>query len=152
MYPHIPALSQALAAALIAYPADCDVILRGYNMALQGRVTLGAEGIHQVESDSHPGEYYTVNGACTCRAYPKAPEGRCKHRWAVALLKRAETLAMPVRPPRSSRTGYGPWPADMGGANGRPAPSTSLAAEVCNPDHRVARELAGFSGPTARHI
>ena len=140
MFSPLSTLTDALAAALVAYHDEEATILRGFQIALHDGVTLGADGMHRVASDSHPGEYYHCNGACTCRAFHRAPEGRCKHRFAVALVKKAQAQPPIPQAPENARlrkTGYGPWP--------------SLAAEICDPDRRVARELAGHSGPTARH-
>lgn len=48
------------------------------------------EHLYHVESESQPGRYYTVNGACDCRDYMhRAPGGYCKHKLAVALVERA---------------------------------------------------------------
>ena len=116
-------LCSALSEALGQYPEERKTILRGFERALDGAVTLRATGIHHVKSASFPGEYYlTTLAACSCRAAAKAPGQRCKHVFAVALMVLATKTEKP-----------------------------SLAAEICNPDYRVARELAGFSGPTPRH-
>src|SRR5262249_50873326 len=37
--------------------------------------------------------YHVVNGECTCKDFPKAPQGFCKHRLAAAIHKRAYALA-----------------------------------------------------------
>jgi hypothetical protein len=37
--------------------------------------------------------YHIVNGECSCKDFPKAPQGFCKHRLAYGIHKRAYTLA-----------------------------------------------------------
>ena len=129
------ALTDALALALSAYPDEQPTILRGFTIALNGGVIPATDGVSQVRSDSRPGEYYHCNGACTCRAFQRAPGGRCKHRFAVALANKARQTLQDA----------------LQGTDDCAMPQQSLAAEICNPTRRVARELAGFSGPTARH-
>lgn len=136
MHPSTQQLTDALAIALDQYPDERPTILRGFTLALYGAVTLEKNGLHHVASVSHPGEYYhTTLCACACRAVSKSPGGRCKHRYAVALMVRAtqESLKTIVQQIVD------------------PVTTASLAAQICDPDSRVARELAGFSGPTARH-
>ena len=79
------ALLQATGRAKTAYPAEHVAIERGLQIALGGGVTLRADGMAIVQSQSHPGDTYRINGRCTCRAAAEAPEGRCKHRWAKSL-------------------------------------------------------------------
>jgi hypothetical protein len=63
-------------------------------IVLAGDVELLPDGKAQVASQSH-GEtvYHVVNGECTCKDFPKAPSGWCKHRIAAGLHKRASALA-----------------------------------------------------------
>ena len=139
------ALTDALALALSAYPDEQATILRGFTIALNGGVIPATDGVSKVRSDSRPGEYYHCNGACTCRAFSRAPGGRCKHRYSVALANKAHTL-LEQKKDNASKT-----PQDALQGTDDCAMPASLAAEICNPTRRVARELAGFSGPTARH-
>ena len=44
---------------------------------------------HSVQSGTDAEVVYTVNGHCDCPDVARAPEGRCKHRWAKCLVKRA---------------------------------------------------------------
>ena len=44
-----------------------------------------------VQSQRHPETWYTVNGHVHVPRRPRAPAGRCKHRWAKALLVQALT-------------------------------------------------------------
>ena len=139
MYRDIESLSLALASALKAYPGEQSTILRGYAIALNDGVHLDPLGVHIVMSDSHPGEFYQCNGGCTCRAHATATDGRCEHRYAVALAKKAAAIELAAA-----------W------ESGRHSQATrdqkafegDQVAQVCSP---VRRELAGFSGPTARH-
>jgi SWIM zinc finger len=91
---HLQALCQALAIGLEKYPTETARLLRGFYVALDDKVTLGADGTHTVESDVHGKAAYRVGKTCTCQDYQygQAPDGRCKHRWAAALVKKAQAL------------------------------------------------------------
>ena len=144
MIPTTEALCTALADALMHYPMERKAILRGFELALEGAVTLQPTGIHHVTSASFPGEYYhTTLLACTCRAVAKAPGGRCKHRFATALtILATQGNSSPVA--QQSASPAWAWST-------APVESAGLAAQICDPDYRVRRELTGFSGPTPRH-
>jgi len=77
--------------AVDAYPTERARIDRGHMLALSGYVTLHDDGTAMVLSGSLPDTWYAVNGHCVCRDYAVAPHGRCKHRWAKALLTKAYT-------------------------------------------------------------
>ena len=77
-------------AARKAYPAEHGRLMRGLVLALNGHVTLHADGTASVKSGSDAEVVYTVNGHCDCPDASRAPEGRCKHRWAKCLVKRAQ--------------------------------------------------------------
>jgi hypothetical protein len=63
-------------------------------MVLSGDVELLADGKAKVASQSNgTTTYHVVNGECTCKDFPKAPQGFCKHRLAYGIHKRAYTLA-----------------------------------------------------------
>ena len=127
-------LTMALRDALEQYSAERPAILRGFQILLNDQVSGPVEGLYRVESQRTPGEYYQVTvHKCTCRAASFAHGGRCLHRYAVAMHRQAGEYA---------------W-AD---AQAKMSPPRSLAAEICDPTRRVARELAGFPGPTARHM
>lgn len=77
--------------ALAQYPKEAARITRGHAIAAQGGVHLDGHGLAAVQSQRHPETWYTVNGHCTCHDASRAPAGRCKHRWAKALLVQALT-------------------------------------------------------------
>ncbi|HEY7491478.1 MAG TPA: hypothetical protein VIH59_10275 [Candidatus Tectomicrobia bacterium] len=61
---------------------------------LAGDVELLPDGKAKVASQSNGQTvYHVVNGECSCKDFPKAPEGFCKHRVAYGIHKRATPLA-----------------------------------------------------------
>jgi hypothetical protein len=76
------------------YAGEAARIERGLVIALNGAVTLHTDGTASVQSASDPEVVYHVNGHCDCPDASRAPEGRCKHRWAKCLVKKARTLAL----------------------------------------------------------
>jgi hypothetical protein len=99
---HHTALTQALESvvrlALATYPDEAARIRRGHAIALQGGVRLCGSGLAEVQSQRQPATWYVVNGRCHCPDSERAPDGRCKHRWAKELLVRAQTyLAQTTR-------------------------------------------------------
>lgn len=83
------ALRTLAAAARTRYAGEAARLDRGLCLALNGHVTLHADGTASVRSGSDAEVVYTVNGHCDCPDASRAPEGRCKHRWAKCLVKRA---------------------------------------------------------------
>src|SRR5438552_17526655 len=66
-------------------------------IVLNGDVELLEGGKAKVASQSNGTTvYHVVNGECTCKDFPKAPSGWCKHRIAAGLAKR---VAARVRAP-----------------------------------------------------
>src|SRR6059036_1852616 len=66
-------------------------------IVLNGDVELLEGGKAKVASQSNgTTQYFVVNGECTCKDFPKAPSGWCKHRIAAGLAKR---VAARVRAP-----------------------------------------------------
>src|SRR5713101_6859222 len=60
-------------------------------IVLAGDVELQADGTARVASQSNGTTVYRiVNGACTCKDFPKAPSQWCKHRIAAGITKRVE--------------------------------------------------------------
>jgi hypothetical protein len=118
--------------AVAAYPEEIARIERGADFVRQGAVDLHANGTATVYSGE---QRYEVNGHCECGdAQYRAPEGRCKHRWAKALYRRmlAEYIVA-----------YEQFP-------GRPIEEPTqetmpLFALVCNPEWRLAREQGGLA-------
>src|SRR5262249_412832 len=63
-------------------------------IVLNGDVELLPDGKAKVASQSNgTTQYFVVNGECTCKDFPKAPRGLCKHRLSLAIHKRAYALA-----------------------------------------------------------
>src|ERR1700741_4304042 len=63
-------------------------------IVLAGDVELLEGGKAKVASQSNgTTQYFVVNGECTCKDFPKAPQGFCKHRLAYGIHKRAYALA-----------------------------------------------------------
>src|SRR5215468_8103928 len=71
--------------ALAQYPKEAARITRGHAIAVRGGVHLDGHGLATVQSQQQPESWYTVNGHCTCPDASRAPQGRCKHRWAKSL-------------------------------------------------------------------
>ena len=78
------------------YAGESARIDRGLVIALNGGVTLQANGVALVRSASNAEIVYTVNGQCDCPDAARAPEGRCKHRWAKTFAKRAMTSSWTI--------------------------------------------------------
>lgn len=83
------ALRTLAARARERYAGEAARVDRGLVLALNGAVMLHADGTASVQSASDPEIVYHVNGHCDCPDARRAPEGRCKHRWATCLVKRA---------------------------------------------------------------
>ena len=83
-------LRQLAQQATARYAGDQARIDRGLVLALNGNVTLHADGTASVQSGTDAEIVYTVNGHCDCPDAQRAPEGRCKHRWAKTFVKRAQ--------------------------------------------------------------
>jgi hypothetical protein len=86
-------LRQLAAQATARYAGEKPRIDRGLVLALNGHVTLHTDGTASVQSGTDAEVVYTVNGHCDCPDVARAPEGRCKHRWAKCLVKRAQQAA-----------------------------------------------------------
>lgn len=96
MAPYAPqaleaALDLAQRLAVAKYVNEAARIARGHAIAQQGGVRLCGAGLAEVQSQSQPAMWYVVNGHCRCLDSRRAPEGRCKHRWAKLLLVWAQT-------------------------------------------------------------
>jgi hypothetical protein len=83
------ALRTLAAQAATRYAGEAARIDRGLVIALNGGVTLQADGTALVQSQKDAEVVYEVNGHCDCRDAANAPDGRCKHRWAKTLTSRA---------------------------------------------------------------
>ena len=82
-------LRQLAVQAATRYAGEQARIDRGLVLALNGHVTIHPDGTASVQSGTDAEVVYTVNGHCDCPDASRAPEGRCKHRWAKCLVKRA---------------------------------------------------------------
>jgi hypothetical protein len=80
------------------YPGEQARIERGLLLALDGHVTLHEDGTAMVGSASDSEVWYWIErGTCDCPDFSRAPDGRCKHRYAVALVRKAQTqMAAPT--------------------------------------------------------
>jgi len=72
-------------------------IERATAIAINGGIFFEEDGHTAMVRGSREGVWYTVNGACQCEDYERAPEQLCKHRLAVRIYIRAgEALREPV--------------------------------------------------------
>lgn len=100
--------------AKAALPECVGRIEKATAIALSGDIELLPEGKAKVSSQSNgTTEYFVVNGECSCKDFPKAPNGFCKHRLSVAIYKRAyaltkERLEAQGESPRSEPVSPGP--------------------------------------------
>lgn len=87
------ALCKATVLALTAYPADKKRITRGTQLVRNGHVTFEDNGhTALVRSGSNDDVVYHSNGSCECIGFTYAKDGRCSHRYAKSLLRKALTL------------------------------------------------------------
>lgn len=72
------------------YAGEHARIDRALVIALNGGVTLTPDGSAAVQSSANAEVTYHVHqGVCDCPDFPRAPEGRCKHRYAACLVRKA---------------------------------------------------------------
>jgi hypothetical protein len=77
-----------------ALPEANGRIESAIKIVLAGDVELLEGGKAKVASQSNGTTvYHVVNGECSCKDFPKAPQGFCRHRVAYGIHKRAMTLA-----------------------------------------------------------
>jgi hypothetical protein len=87
------AVAEVAARAKAALPAANGRIEAAVKLVLAGDVELLPDGTAKVASQSNgTTTYHLVNGECSCKDFPKAPQGFCKHRLSAAIHKRATTL------------------------------------------------------------
>src|SRR6266581_7521680 len=81
-------------------------------IVLAGDVELLDDGKSKVASQSN-GQvvYHVVDGECTCKDFPKAPSGWCKHKIAAGLFKRATALVQRKLPQHANGASNGQVPA-----------------------------------------
>jgi hypothetical protein len=76
------------------YAGEAARIDRALVIALNGGVTLHADGTASVQSCSNADVvYHVAAGICDCPDFARAPGGRCKHRFSVCLVKKAQKAA-----------------------------------------------------------
>jgi hypothetical protein len=95
------ALRQMADRARTRYAGEAARIDRALVIALNGGVTLHQDGTASVQSCSRAEVvYHVAHGTCDCPDFSRAPEGRCKHRYAVCLAKKAQVqvASSPGRP------------------------------------------------------
>jgi hypothetical protein len=72
------------------YPGEDQRIERGLLLALNGHVELLPDGTATVQSSKDAEVQYQVrHGHCDCPDFARAPDGRCKHAYARALVRKA---------------------------------------------------------------
>ena len=87
--------------AKAALPESVGRIDKAVAICLNSDIELLPEGKAKISSQSNGStEYFVVNGECSCKDFPKAPNGFCKHRLSVAIFKRANALTQerPLQP------------------------------------------------------
>lgn len=100
------ALRAATQCALTRYPEETRRILRGLQLARMGHVYL-SPGYAHVRSQTHDDVIYTVTRTgCTCISAKVAPEGRCKHRYSVWIVRKACMLQAHGPEPRQYYATY----------------------------------------------
>jgi hypothetical protein len=114
-------------------PACNGRVDRAVQMVLNHDVELLADGKARVCSQSN-GQvvYHVVNGECSCKDYPKAPSGWCKHRIAAGLYKRAQALVQRPLAQQHGSNGQGDAPPAPAQAE---APTGPQAAAPGEPPH-----------------
>ena len=130
--------------AQATYPDESARILRG--VALAWDVDLHANWSATVHSGDHAYEVQPAeSGGCPCKdAKHSAPGGRCKHKWAANIYRKvlaqfvaeSELFEIQHTVPRRDEM----------------AQAGDLAALVCNPEWRLAREASGHSVTEARNL
>ena len=101
------ALRTLAAQATARYAGEHLRIERALVIALNGGVTLNADGSADVQSCSKAEVVYHVEGGvCDCPDFQRAPDGRCKHRYAVCLVKKATKQEREAQAQTASQTYY----------------------------------------------
>src|SRR2546425_10673515 len=88
------AVDEVATTAEVALPQSRGRVDSAVKIVLAGDVELLPDGTAKVASQSNGQTvYHIVNGECSCKDFPKAPSGWCKHRIAAGLALRARALA-----------------------------------------------------------
>ena len=87
------ALRDAAREAVTRYAGEDGRIHRALLLALNGKVTLLADGTAWVGSGSDEEvRYFVHSGMCECQDFSRAPDHRCKHNLAVYLSRVAQAM------------------------------------------------------------
>jgi len=87
------AVAEVAERAKAALPECNGRVESAVKIVLAGDVELLPDSKAKVASQSNgTTTYHVVNGECSCKDYPKATQGMCKHRIAYGIYKRAMTL------------------------------------------------------------
>jgi hypothetical protein len=109
-------------------------------IVLAGDVELLDDGQAKVASQSKGHiVYHVVNGECTCKDFPKAPSGWCKHRIAAGLYKRVTLLVQ--RKLTDARNGVSNGQAEVPRQPEPPAPTRLDASLAPLPEAPVSITL-----------
>jgi hypothetical protein len=102
--------------AIERYPGEQGRLERGLILALNGHVTLNVDGTATVRSGSDAEVGYAVApGTCNCPDFRSAPDGRCKHRWAANLVRKAQKHLTQCTQRTSPRIAYHAWYKEVHG-------------------------------------
>ena len=94
------AVDEVATKAEASLPQSRGRIEAAVKIVLAGDVVLQADGTAKVASQSNGTTvYHVVNGECTCKDFPTAPQGFCKHRLAFGIHKRARRQPSTMQPP-----------------------------------------------------
>jgi len=102
------AVAEIAAKAKATLPDCAGRVDKAVAIVLNHDVELLEDGKAKVASQSN-GQvvYHVVNGACSCKDYPKAPSNWCKHRIAAGLFKRATALVQRQLAQHANGTSHG---------------------------------------------
>jgi hypothetical protein len=88
------AVAEIAERAKAALPEANGRIDSAVKIVLAGDIEPLPDGTSKVASQSNGQTvYHIVNGECSCKDFPKAPQGFCKHRLSAAIYKRSAALA-----------------------------------------------------------
>lgn len=96
LQPFMQVLQYSAATAMKRYEDETARIAKAVELVVAGHVTFTPHGYAHVTSQTGHGRY-TCKSMCTCPDFFKAPGGRCKHRYAVSLLKHTHTILKVAR-------------------------------------------------------
>src|SRR5439155_663912 len=114
-------------------------------IVLHGDVELLEGGKAKVASQSNGTTvYHVVNGECTCKDFPKAPSGWCKHRIAAGLAKRvAARVRAPLDAPANGQAATPSAPAPAVPTSPLPEAPVSITLKATLHGYEVLVTLRG---------